>query len=280
MKNQSSPLALAFAFTGLSLAAAGCILGKNPNENERVFNSAVAGTTGSAGGSTGAGGAGGTNLDTIPGFPVATFDAGDEAFTFSNYPEASNLFTNNGGTPPTIMVDTSDASPTTGGSLKVFAPYSGANQYVDVQSPAATAATAKNWVGGKLHVRVKVDAGSTFAGQIEPYVDTTPGSFFFVGTSLNVVPGGGWHDYVVTLDSAMTRTSGYDLKQVILYGVHIGSGSAGGSQGPVTFHIDSFSIEGVTAPVMDAGRDTGTGADSASDLAAATDTSSDDTSGN
>jgi len=47
----------------------------------------------------------------------------------------------------------------------------------------------------------------------------------------------------------MTRIAGYDTKQVVLYGVHIGSGGGGASQQPVTFHIDSFTIEGVAAPV-------------------------------
>jgi len=57
----------------------------------------------------------------------------------------------------------------------------------------------------------------------EPYVDTTS-TFAFVGSSINVMMGAGWHDYSVPLDTAMTRIAGYDTKQVVLYGVHIGSG--------------------------------------------------------
>ena len=68
--------------------------------------------------------------------------------------------------------------------------------------------------------------------------------------------GGGWHDYTFALDSAMTHIAGSDTKQVILYGVHIGSGGGGASQGSVTFHIDSFSVEGIAAPASpDAGSD-------------------------
>jgi hypothetical protein len=120
----------------------------------------------------------------------------------------------------------------------------------------------QNWAGGKLHVRVKVDTGGTFAGQIEPYVDTTTG-YVFVGTSINVMMGGGWHEYIVPLDTAMTRNAGYDLHQVILFGIHIGSGGGGANQKAVTFHIDSFSVEGITAPAIDAGSDTGGGSDTA-----------------
>ena len=141
------------------------------------------------------------------------------------------------------------------GSLKVTAPYSGANQYIDIQSPTFPTTMLANWMGGTLHVRVKVDSGSTFMGQIEPYVDTTS-TFAFVGTSTNVMMGGGWHDYRVVLDSAMTHITGSDTKQVILFGVHIGSGGGGASQGPVTFHIDSFAVEGIAAPTTpDAGSD-------------------------
>jgi len=68
--------------------------------------------------------------------------------------------------------------------------------------------------------------------------------------------GGGWLDYKVVLDSVMTHITGSDSKQVILFGVHIGSGGSGANQGPVTFHIDSFAIEGIAAPpTPDAGSD-------------------------
>ena len=257
MKNQALLLA-SMIVGGLSLAASGCILGSNPNDNSQIFGG-VAGANGSAGnnGNAGTTGAGGASLETIPGIPLATFDTGTESFAFSTYSETPNLAGPNSPVMPTLDWDASDQSPSGGGSLKVFAPYSGANQYVDIQSPAVTPANFRNWSGGKLHVRVKVDTGSTFVGQIEPYADTTS-NFTFVGTSQNVQMMPGWHDYPVTLDSAMTRNAGYDLKQVILFGVHIGSGTGGGSQGPVTFHIDSFSIEGIAAPPgTDAGSDTG-----------------------
>ena len=257
MKNQ--PLCLAMVMAGaFSLVATGCILGDDPNHNSMLYG-AVAGSSGTAGNNGGAGstGAGGSNLDTtLLGVPMATFDTGTQSFQFSNYDEPTNLAVHNGGTPPTLTWDDTDGSPSTpAGSLKVTAPYSGANQYVDIQSPTFPTTMLANWMGGKMHVRVKVDPGSTFMGQIEPYVDTTS-AFLFVGSSINVMAGGGWYDYSFTLDSAMTHITGSDTKQVILYGVHIGSGGGGANQGPVTFHIDSFSVEGIAAPATpDAGTD-------------------------
>jgi hypothetical protein len=260
MNKQRFALA-AVAFGGLCLSTAGCILGDDPNKNSQLY-STPGGTTGNngLGGAVGGGGSTGA-LGDVVGVPIATFDTSTDSMAFSMYDEASNLVVHNGGNPPTIEFDSADGSPTssTSGSLKVFAPYSGANQYVDIQR-SFPASMLQNWTGGKLHVRVKVDTGSTFAGQIEPYADTTS-AYAFVGTSLNVAMGGGWHDYVVPLDTAMTRIAGYDLRQVIAFGVHIGSGGAGATQGPVTFHIDSFSVEGIAAPIVDAGSDTGAGAD-------------------
>ena len=256
MKNQALFLAMVMA-GGFSFIAAGCILGDDPNHNSMIYG-AQAGSSGTAGnnGTAGTNGGGGSTIEMLPGTPVATFDTGIQSFAFSTYDELTNLAVHNGGTPPTITWDGTDGSPTAmAGSLKVTAPYSGANQYVDIQSPTFPMTMLANWMGGTLHVRVKVDTGSTFAGQIEPYVDTTS-AFAFVGTSTNVVMGGGWHDYKVVLDSAMTHITGSDSKQVILFGVHIGSGGSGANQGPVTFHIDSFAIEGIAAPpTPDAGSD-------------------------
>jgi len=253
MKNQ--PLFLAMVMAGaISFAGAGCILGSDPNHNSMLYGP-QGGSTGNNG-NAGMTGAGGSTLDNLVGTSVATFDTGTQSFAFSTYDEPTNLAVHNGGTPPSLTWDNTDGSPSNpAGSLKVTAPYSGANQYVDIQSPTFPTGMLANWMGGKLHVRVKVDAGSTLMGQIEPYVDTTS-AFAFVGSSTNVQMGGGWKDYKVVLDSAMTRISGYDTKQVILFGVHIGSGGGGANQGPVTFHIDSFAIEGIAAPpTPDAGSD-------------------------
>ena len=194
--------------------------------------------------------------------PLATYDTDNEGFSFSSYDEAGNLAVHFGDTAPTVQFDGTDGSPDNG-SLKVLAPYSGANQYVDIQSKTYAMGDLRNFKGGKLHVRIKVDSGSTFMGQIEPYVDTTTG-YVFVGSSINARQSHDWQDYIVDLDSAMTRNSGYDLTKVILFGVHIGSGGGGSTQKTVTFHIDSFSVEGIAAPPPP---DAGTSNDAASDAA-------------
>src|SRR5947207_7961689 len=136
MTNQ--PLLLTIVMAGaLSFAGAGCILGSDPNHNSMLFGG-QGGTSGLAGsnGSAGTTGAGGSTLDTLVGLPVATFDITTQSLAFSTYDEPTNLAVHNGGTAPTITWDGTDGSPTAmAGSLKVTAPYSGANQYVDVQSP-------------------------------------------------------------------------------------------------------------------------------------------------
>jgi hypothetical protein len=232
----------------LAFCAAGCLLGSDPNMNSSIYNpnpdAPIAGVGGNGGGGNGGSG---NVTGPIVGVPLATFDNNSEGFSFSTYDEPTNLAVHYGDMgPPSLQFDGADGSPDNG-SLKVFAPYSNANQYVDIQSKSYAATDLRNFKGGKLHVRIKVDTGSTFNGQVEPYVDTTSG-YVFVGTSINIRMGHDWQDYVVDLDNAMTQNSGYDLTKVILFGAHIGSGSAGASQKAVTFHVDSFSVEGIAAP--------------------------------
>jgi hypothetical protein len=233
----------------VALTAAGCF-GSNPNQNSMTMDGAFVAT----GGTSGSGGSGGPfdPSSPVPGVALATFDAKAVGFSFSNYNEPPNLAVNNAGTDPTLGWNGADGSPSPG-CLKVTAPFSAGNQYVDVQSASLQTDSTnmcigcQNWTGGTLHVRIKVDAGSTFSGQIEPYADTTS-NYTFVGTSINVQMDNNWHDYAVNLNNAMTRNSGYDLSKVILYGVHIGTGNSPASTPtPVTFEIDSFSIDGAPA---------------------------------
>ena len=44
----------------------------------------------------------------------------------------------------------------------------------------------------------------------------------------------------------LTRNVGYDPGRVVAFGIQFTSGGAGAGQGPVTLHIDSFSIEGLS----------------------------------
>ena len=235
------------SFVAALLTAAGCF-GSDPNQNSMLADGSVTATGGTSGGSGGSGGPFAQNTP-IAGTPLATFDADIKGFSFSNYNEPPNLAVNNAGTDPTLAWNGTDGSPSPG-AMTVTAPFSAGNQYVDIQSKSFQTDTANmcvgcmDWSGAKLHVRIKVDAGSTFTGQIEPYADTTS-NYTFVGTSVNVMAGNDWHDYVVDLKNAMTRNSGYDLSKVILFGVHIGTGNSPASTPtPVTFEIDSFAIEG------------------------------------
>ena len=71
------------------------------------------------------------------------------------------------------------------GSLKVVAPYSGANQYVDIQKSFGTG-NPQDWTGKTLHVRIRASEG-TFKGGAQVYAITT-GSFMFGGKHTNFAP--------------------------------------------------------------------------------------------
>jgi hypothetical protein len=123
--------------------------------------------------------------------------------------------------------------------VQVTAPFSGANQYVDIQKLVNVPAPL-DWSGKSLRVRIRVNQG-TFHGIVEPYVDTT-GAYAFGGTSINFAPGSGWQEFQVDLTNPMTRDHGYDPAQVVLFGVHLNTGAAGANSTPVVFNIDSFYI--------------------------------------
>jgi hypothetical protein len=266
MKKQSF-LLLAASFGGLAMASAGCLWGSDPNKNSQLLPG-VDGSVGTGSGGT-SGGSGGTSggtpaMGAIVGSPLATFDSTTDGFVLNSYHDtgSKNLGDpNSGASPaPTLMLDAADGNPSAG-SLVVTAPFSGANQYVDIQNTSKFGtASPKNLTGGKMHVRIRVDAGGSFGGIAEPYVITTAG-FVFGGTSTNFAKNNNWQEFVVNLDSPGHPDSGYDASKVVIFGVQLSSGSAGGSQGPVTFHVDSFSVEGV---VLGTG---GTGGGGGSDAA-------------
>jgi hypothetical protein len=216
---------------------------------------AAAGTAGASGGAPGAAGAGGAQptdgattdaqrpAPDIVGVPLATFDTDTDGFVLDTYHDASQ--TNLGdpswsGLPPTLSYDPGDGSPTAG-CLQIIAPFSGANQYVDVQK-ALGSADQQNWSGGKLHVRIEVTRG-TFTGFAEPYVDTGL-TYTFGGTAINFAAASGWQEFVIDLDHPMTMNAGYDPTHVVLFGLHLATGAAGASAGLTGFCIDSFSIVG------------------------------------
>jgi len=201
-------------------------------------------------GLAGSGGAGGSRALADAAAPIAgtaidTFDT-ESDFGFNPYHDTvqtnlGNLDTLEGGVPPTLSFDSTEGSPNPG-SLKVTVPFSGPNQYVDIQSYVF--AVPQDWSGHTLHVRLKVDAGSTFHGFAQLYVDTGV-SYVPADSSVNVAPGSQWQELAMDLSHPMTTdpSGRFNPKQVVLYGLQLNSGSAGVNATPATFHVDSFSLE-------------------------------------
>ena len=181
----------------------------------------------------------------IAGTAVETFDT-ESDFGFNPYHDTlqTNLGNDDsleGGVPPTLSFDSTVGSPTPG-SLKVTVPFSGPNQYVDVQSLVFL--VPQDWSGHTLHVRLKVDEGATFHGFAQLYVDTGV-SYVPADSDVNLAPGSQWQDIAMDLSHPMTTdpSGRFNPKQVVVYGVQLNSGSAGTGATPATFHIDSFSLE-------------------------------------
>jgi hypothetical protein len=240
MKNRALLVVSAASVAGLAVGAGGCF-GSDPNKNSMTL-SGTAGTSGS-----GNGGAGGSVVNPngpIVGQALATFDSTVEGFMLNNYHDTGQTNLGDpasGASPaPKVSVDAVEGNPTPG-SLKVTAPYSGANQYVDLQKSFGTA-MPQDWSGGRtMHVRVKVTEG-TFGGGLQAYAITTSG-YVFGGTFTNVAKGTAWQEFRLDIDHPMTMNAGYDPTKVVVFGVQLNTGSAGASATPVTFNIDSFSID-------------------------------------
>jgi hypothetical protein len=264
--------------------AATCTLLAQASSSSGGSSSGSGGSSGSnsSSGSSGGGGDGGGNSP-IVGCPLATFDTnaggGQEGISINAYHDTGT--TTNLADPtqmfpmqPTIAWDGTIGNPSPG-SLTVVVPYTGANQYVDLQN-AALFGTAhpQDWTGAKMHVRVKADG--SFVGGVQPYVITTSG-YVFGGSHTNftsgVPVGNSWRDFTVNVSSPVTSNAGYDPKQVIIFGLQLTSDQAGASQRTATFHIDSISVEGLATcptpagPPADAGA-SDTGASDAGDAGA------------
>jgi len=250
MSNRHNPiLTRAVGICAVALAVAGCP--KDPNQNSMTIeDAAVLSGTGGAGTS----GTGGSSVATRPivGSPAATFDTTTEGFTIDNFADTAQVNLGASGAaamPPTLAFDSSDGSPTAG-SLIVTAPYSGPSQYVSIQKNVM--AMPPNWMGETMHVRIKVTSG-TFKGGVQLYVKTGA-AYVFGGTYINFGAGSNWQEFTLPVNSPMTMNAGYDPTHVFSFGLLLNTGSAGAGSTPVTFNIDSFSID----PPL-AGGSTGTG---------------------
>jgi hypothetical protein len=179
----------------------------------------------------------------VIGTPLATFDADAGGFALNMFQEATNLAL--AATPATLTWISTDGSPDPG-CLKITAPYAGANQWVDVEATAFSA-PLPDWTGKKLHVRLKLEPGSTFTGSARLYVKTG-GAYAFYPTAFAPYPeGSGWQEFVLPLVSPAPvppAIAGADPAQVATYGVDpITSPSPSPRPTAVTFYVDSFSIE-------------------------------------
>jgi hypothetical protein len=210
----------------------------------------------------------------IVGSPVVTFNTSTEGFVIEAYHEVPpslqvNLGdpTSNASPPPMISFDETQGNPDSG-SLLISAPYSGANQYVDIQKSIQT--MPQNWMGKTLHVRIRVSSG-TFRGGVQLYAKTGM-AFVFGGTYTNFATGSNWQEFTLNVTTPMMVITNYDPTQVVSFGLQINTGSAGAGSTPVTFNVDSFSI---FPPIASTGSDAATDAarDSATD--SATDAASD-----
>jgi hypothetical protein len=119
-----------------------------------------------------------------------------------------------------------------------MAPFSGANQYVDVMKSVSVSAPL-DWSGMTLHVRVKVSQGTPFRGSVQLYTSTTS-AYEFGGTATQVGPSSQWQEYSLNLANPLTRLPGYDPTQVVLFDVQFNTGNAGAGATPVIFNIDTF----------------------------------------
>src|SRR5262249_6180140 len=145
------------------------------------------------------------------------------------------------GATPTLSWDSAVGNPMPG-SLQVMAPYSGPNQYVLVQKDYGTS-NPQNWMGRKLHVRIRVTDGA-FKGGAQVLIKTGA-AFGSGGTYMTLAMNNNWQEVILDLTSPMSKgTSGtYDPSQVVQFGVELNTGSAGTGSTPVTFNVDSFSVD-------------------------------------
>jgi hypothetical protein len=255
MIKQTFLLAVAATLGGLAVSASGC-LGGDPNMNSQLYNPNPSGDAAPPSGAGGGGGSGINPNGPIVGTPVATFDTTIEGFALSTFADTNqtNLGDPSKGFSPTLAFDMTTGSPDPG-SLVLMAPYSGASQYVDIQKDF-TVSNYHDWSGRTVHVRIKVSSG-VFKGGTQVYAKSGS-AYFFAGTYTNLASNSNWQEFTLNLTSPMTLGTGaggpFDPSHVVAVGLQLNTGSAGGGSTPVTFNIDSFSVD-PPLPGTDAGGD-------------------------
>ena len=215
-----------------------------------TVGSARTNSAGSApiGGYAGAG-SGGATAQGIPaagaiiGTPLETFDSSAHGFALNSFVEASNLALAPSPATATWVADEGSPDP---GCMKITAPYSGPNQWADLEAPALPAPWP-NWAGKTLHVRIKLDPNSTFSGSPRVYVKTGTDYVFYTTTFMPYPAGAGWQEFTLPLASPAPvppALPGADAAQIRTYGVDPLTAPEGQPvPTSVTFYVDSFSIE-------------------------------------
>ncbi len=247
MKTNQAIYGFRAAFLAISLTALAGGCGSDPNGSM----GGTGGKGGAAGNTGGNGGSSVSNLGPVVGTLVEGFDgdASKVKFQLSTYADPAE--TNLASDPKTMALTTFSWDPTEGsptpGSIKISAPFTDFNQWVELQA-VPQMSPFLSWAGKKLHVRLKVGAG---LGQ-DPYaksgaqalVDTTT-AYTQLNHFQEIQPNNQWQEF--TLDLPAMASGGVDPTMVITYGLHITSGSGGSATAmkplPATLYVDSFSIE-------------------------------------
>jgi len=184
----------------------------------------------------------------IPGMPVATFDNDIEQFVFDMFPYTGGV-TNladpaSGATPPPSFGYNGTEGNPTPGSLKINAPFSGPSQALVAYHHFGCAAP-RDWTGKVLRARIKIVDG-TFTGPTYLYVATTTtcaADGFGYAAPATLVRTSCWQDLILDLGAPGNPTAGYDPASVVDFGIQFVSGIASTASGPVTFLVDSFSVQ-------------------------------------
>jgi hypothetical protein len=205
---------------------------------------------GGTGGSAGSGGTGGP-----PPCRYASFDSNAEGFTLNNFNTMSgNLLRPDGGAPATLAWSSTEGAPGAG-SLKIEAPFTDYNQFVDV---VRFFSTQQDWRGLRLHVRVKIASGLDQSASSPPAVQVYANSYnavdggapdyHYKGNWSTVTSPTAWTDYVLDL----SPEGAFDPSRIDSFGVSIQSGT--GELGPgmtnplkpraAVIYVDSFWLEG------------------------------------
>jgi hypothetical protein len=212
-------------------------------------------------------GGGDASADAAASGPVvlATFDVDTQGFVLSTddpFFGNANLVLADGGVPPSLVFDGTQGQPAPG-ALKVTAPYTDYNQYVDVQKSYGTA-SPQDWTGKvRLSVRLKVaapftpdpmfpPAASIYAASYMPDPGGGAGTFLTKRLYQNLAAGTDWHEIAINLPAVMLQD--WDQSKIVKFGVQLFSGDAsgagdGGVPGPSgkptqgVFYVDTFTVE-------------------------------------